>query len=375
MSLLSSRLVDRVLTDRKAQFWALTVFGWLGYGFFVALSAFLWVIPFEQQLAYTLMAMSSGLILSLLLRDMLHRVWLMSLIKRGVLVLLSVGIVTALWSWLKMEIFFLLFEEKAKDRSGAEYLGWFTYSFFIFLSWTGLYFGIKYYQMLQDEKDKTLRATAMAHEAQLKMLRYQLNPHFLFNTLNAVSTLILAKETRTANAMVTELSKFLRYSLDNDPMQTVTLGQEVCALKLYLGIEKLRFEDRLHIQFDITDQAKDALIPSLLLQPLIENSIKYAIATNEQGGTIQLRAQVFAQELLLELSDTGPGISLNEGELLTASGVGLLNTRERLRVLYGDNHRIQFENMYHENGSQDTPEKTVSVSGLKVSMRIPFDKE
>ena len=103
--------------------------------------------------------------------------------------------------------------------------------FYPMLCWSGLYFGIKYYQMLQDESAKVLRASAMAHEAQLKMLRYQLNPHFLFNTLNAISTLILESETRTANLMVNRLSNFLRYSLDSDPMQKVTLAQEVTAVK------------------------------------------------------------------------------------------------------------------------------------------------
>ena len=97
-------------------------------------------------------------------------------------------------------------------------------AWWVMLVWSGLYFGIKYYMLLQEERQRNLKVMSMAHEAQLKMLRYQLNPHFLFNTLNAISTLILDKDTELANTMVTRLSRFLRYSLDNDPMQKVTVG-------------------------------------------------------------------------------------------------------------------------------------------------------
>jgi LytS/YehU family sensor histidine kinase len=199
----------------------------------------------------------------------------------------------------------------------------------------------------------------MAHQTQLKMLRYQLNPHFLFNTLNAISTLIMEHRADTANRMVTELSRFLRYSLDNDPMQKVSLAQEVDAMKLYLDIEKVRFEERLEIFFELDEAARKARIPSLLLQPLVENSIKYAVARSESGGSIRLMARVFADELLIELSDDGPGVPNLEQVLASAQGVGLNNTRERLRVLYGDNHSCKFTNL--------------EPHGLRVSIRIPYE--
>jgi LytS/YehU family sensor histidine kinase len=193
------------------------------------------------------------------------------------------------------------------------------------------------------------------------MLRYQLNPHFLFNTLNAISTLILERENRTANTMVTRLSRFLRYSLDNDPMQKVDLEHEINTLELYLDIEKVRFEERLNVQVNVEDSARHALIPSLLLQPLVENSIKYAIAGREEGGTISIEARVFAKELLLEVSDDGPGIETEDGNLPTRKnrGVGIRNTRERLQQMYGGDHSCKF--------SSSVPH------GLKVNMRIPFE--
>jgi len=159
-------------------------------------------------------------------------------------------------------------------------------STYLLLSWSALYFGIYYYESVQREREATLRAKALAQEAQMKMLRYQLNPHFLFNTLNAISTLILDNQNKKANHAITRLSEFLRYTLDQDPMKKVTLRQEIEALDLYLGTERLRFGERLHLEYAIEEGALEALVPSLLLQPLLENSLKYAVAAREQGGDV-----------------------------------------------------------------------------------------
>ena len=200
----------------------------------------------------------------------------------------------------------------------------------------------------------------MAHEAQLKMLRYQLNPHFLFNTLNAISTLILVKENKDANLMVARLSDFLRYTLNTDPIKKVPLEQELHALMLYLEIERVRFDERLKVNVDISEQAKEALVPSLILQPIIENAIKYAIAHLTEGGVIDIKAQVFANELLLEVGDNGPGTEILDGQLVNAQGVGVANTKDRLKTLYENNYSFVL--------SHNTP------SGLKVNLRVPFEK-
>lgn len=352
------RVPHALLTNRRYQFWGLNLFGWCGYGFFVSLSAFLWQKEFVFQLFYAAFATLTGLLLSLVMQASFRRYWNLPPLTRGLTALLAVGFVTGLWSYIKMIAYFEGMEtEKEVDLS--VYLGWYTYSFFIFLSWAALYFGIKYYQMLQEEKRRTLKANSMAHQAQLKMLRYQLNPHFLFNTLNAISTLVLESETKMANNMLTELSKFLRFSLENDPMQKVSLAQEVGALKLYLNIEKVRFEDRLQLDFDIEESANTALVPSLLLQPLVENSIKYAVSKSENGGVIRVAAKVFAGDLLIEVEDDGPGIPAEPQKNQHISGVGLRNFRERLAEIYEGNHRCQFTNL--------------DPHGLKISIRIPHE--
>ena len=192
------------------------------------------------------------------------------------------------------------------------------------------------------------------------MLRYQLNPHFLFNTLNAISTLILDGANQTANQAVSRLSDFLRYTLDSDPMNRVTLGSELDALDLYLEIEKVRFGERLIIEKDIDEHATNALVPSLILQPLIENAIKYAISPSEQGGTLRISARVQHGTLALQLSDTGPGLG-NGDNGQKSSGVGLRNTRERLQQLYGDEQAFTL--------APNEP------SGLTVTINIPFEED
>lgn len=266
------------------------------------------------------------------------------------------------WGWIHTTPENMAYAEKMGDFAEIyekiSYANSFFGSMTTILTWSALYFAIKSYRVFQDVRESALRSAAMAHEAQLKMLRYQLNPHFLFNTLNAISTLVLEQNTELANRMVTKLSSFLRYSLDNDPMQKITLKQELQALQLYLDIEKVRFEERLSLEVDIDDAATSALIPSLLLQPLIENAIKYGIARAEGGGHLKISAKVFAGDLLMEVSDDGPGCELVNNEIPDAKGVGLRNTRERLATIYGSEHSIKL--------SQTEPH------GLTICIRIPF---
>ena len=213
--------------------------------------------------------------------------------------------------------------------------------------------------MLQKEKQNALKASTMAHQAHLKMLRYQLNPHFLFNTLNAISTLVLMKENKTAEKMVSRLSEFLRYSLDNDPIKKVPLGQEIKALRLYLEIEKVRFDDRLTVNIDIAESCESALVPSLLLQPIIENSIKHAISKMPKGGAIDIAAHGFGRDLLIDVSDNGPGADIKNGQLKRENGVGLANIKDRLQSLYNKNFAFAIEH--------NQPQ------GVRVRLRIPYE--
>ena len=213
----------------------------------------------------------------------------------------------------------------------------------------------------KEEQLKRSRAETLAQEAQLKMLRYQLNPHFLFNTLNAISALVVGRSTANANTMIMQLSNFLRYSLENDPIKRVTLEQEVRALKLYLDIEKTRFADRLELEFDLDSAAQDAKVPSLLLQPLVENAIKYAIAPAEKGGKISVYSKLDGEDLIIEVTDSGPGIESDKPLMATGPGIGLKNTVDRLSAFYGDNYVFEL--------------RGPDAGGTTIFIRLPLEKQ
>jgi len=208
-------------------------------------------------------------------------------------------------------------------------------------AWSALYYAINYFVRGEEQADQMMRLEAQATSAQLTMLRYQLNPHFLFNTLNSISTLVLLKQTDQANAMLSRLSSFLRFTLINEAAAKVPFTQEIETLKLYLDIEKMRFEERLRTFFTIEPAVKDALVPSLLLQPLVENAIKYAVTPKEEGADISVVAQLVGQRVRITVSDTGPGLQPGQQDYSLSTGVGMANTRERLLQAYGDDQRFE----------------------------------
>ncbi len=313
-----------------------------------------------------------GLILTVVMERILLITWHRSLIFKA---LISIGLVVAvssLWTVLRMYLFEIMTGEQ---HIWSEFGGWYFSGIFIFISWASLFFGVQYYDLLQREHRimlraeaearnqqlKRMHAQATARDAQMKMLRYQLNPHFLCNTLNAINALIECEESEKAQIMSVKLSQFLRHSLDNIPNTKITLENEINALNLYLDIEKIRFEDRLKLNIDIEPAAQKAQLPSLLLQPIIENSMKHAIAKCEDGGTISIGAHIINEQLVIDIADTGPGIKIGKSKLqsVIGRGVGLKNTDERLKVLYGT--AFSFDLSTSENG------------GLKTTIRVPFE--
>jgi len=350
---------DYFFRDRGRLFWVLNVGGWGGY----MVAALLGALAHEKPEAYFAVIAAtavSGLLATLLLRRLYRWLWTQSLTVLAMVMLAACYVIAFAWRWMQNYLYYDWVKDNWHPERLMDYVGGVMGSFYILLCWSGLYFGIKYYQQLQEQTEQTLKATANAHQAQLKMLRYQLNPHFLFNTLNAISTLILDGANETANKAVSRLSDFLRYTLDNDPMSRVTLGSELDAIDLYLEIEKVRFGDRLVIEKAIESPAERALVPSLILQPLIENAIKYAISPSETGGTLRIAARVQRGVLVMQLADTGPGLG-NGKSNHKSSGVGLQNTRERLLQLYGDDQAFAL--------APNEP------SGLVITINLPYEED
>ena len=315
-----------ILENRNRLFWFAHTVGWLGFAFVHYLGSLQHDDLRDIFVILIFLNAYAGWLFTVPLRYIYQKAWNLPPIKIALVVIFSSYFTGVLWQVIKNINHWEIYKHGYKPDFWYMYTQSSLNSFYIILSWSGLYFGSKYYQMLQVEKQNVLKANAVAHQAQLKMLRYQLNPHFLFNTLNAISTLILVKENKTANSMVTKLSEFLRYSLDKDPMKKVSLHSEIQALQLYLAIEQVRFEDRLTLEFRIDDDCEQALVPSMILQPLAENAIKHAVAVQEQGGSIVISVSRFANDLLIEIADNGPGAEIENGNLHRESGVGLVNT-------------------------------------------------
>jgi two-component system LytT family sensor kinase len=205
------------------------------------------------------------------------------------------------------------------------------------IGWSALYFGIKYWQQWQAERDRFLQAEALAHHAQLDMLRYQLNPHFLFNALNSIRASI-DEDSRRAKRMITEFSEFLRYSLLTDNTGTVALKEEIEAIRNYLAIEKIRFEEKLEIVFDVEPAAEECRLPGFLIHPLVENAIKHGMRNDLSPLIIRITARPRNDGLHVEVANSG---HLNDGVPDDhGTGIGLRNVRERLARLYPERSRF-----------------------------------
>jgi two-component system, LytTR family, sensor kinase len=366
------RIMNWLFADKGRMFWLLQITGWVGFFFLHVLSVSTFVAGRSaDSLLYSVASSLIGFLTTTILARPIYRFAR----RQGPALLLLIAIASTIimavaMSAMKAQTFGILFGNAWMDTRGAAF-GTTNYllliipdlpvNLFLLGSWGGFYFGINYYLNLRNEMERAILSARLADQAQLKMLRYQLNPHFLFNTLNAISTLVLEQDGKHANAMLTQLSAFLRYSLDSDPLQKTSLAEEVRALKLYLEIEKTRFGDRLKVNFEIDEDLLDARVPSLILQPAIENAIKYAIAQMESGGAITIAGKREGAMMKLKVCDNGPNAPEDPSEILrnATTGVGLVNMRDRLFYLYQDRSEFKLSR--------------IDPQGLCVSLRIPFE--
>lgn len=332
-------LIDKPFFDDKNRaFWNLQSGGWAGYLVLRAISGFSNGFPLEflvPLLIHVVTGYSLTLILAVIYRLVINET---RIVTWGV----SVGAVvlaTLLYATIDAWVFSTI-NRPMTPFSSSVIIGVLFLDFTILAAWSALYYAINFYLIVEEQADQLVKLDSQASAAQLAMLRYQLNPHFLFNTLNSISTLVLLKQTERANAMLSRLSSFLRYTLANEPTAQVTIAQEVETLKLYLEIEKMRFEDRLRTHFNIDERVAKARLPSLLLQPLVENAIKYAVTPQEEGADISIDARLAGDRVQITVSDTGPGLNGAALRPSYSTGVGLANIRDRLAQAYGPEHRF-----------------------------------
>lgn len=342
--------------DKSRAFWRLQAAGWTGYLLLRSVSAISNSQP-PSALISVIIESIIGYCITLLLSTLYGYYRRLPRISSVLLTIVTLAGATLLGAVLNAFSFSFM----KLDNPGVTFalvIGQLFLSFTVLAGWSALYFGINFYLIVEQQSDQLLALESQASTAQLAMLRYQLNPHFLFNTLNSISTLVLLKETERANAMLSRLADFLRFTLIYEPTAHVTVAQEVQTLKLYLEIEKMRFERRLRTEFEIDPRAERARLPSLLLQPLVENAIKYAVTPSEEGAEIAVSARLVGERVQISVSDTGPGLIENKLGPSLSTGVGLANIRDRLAQAYGPDHRFD---------TRSTP-----GGGFAVEIEIPY---
>lgn len=366
------RLFSRTVFDSDRLFWLLNGGGWISLSVvtYVSLS-----LPYDQlqfaYIAHNILQSVLGFLLSIPLRQAFKATWYWAATTRVIIAVALTLVVATIWAAMRLQLLIVIAGE---TELWDDFGGFLFPSLFVFLAWVALYHLVKYAQLLQSEREsmlmleagrrqeafKLVSAESAAREAQLKLLRYQLNPHFLFNTLNSIASLVSARRSDDAQSMIGELSTFLRFSLESDRNITVALRDEIEALDLYLRIEQVRFSDRLVVNQEIDPRALPEQVPSLLLQPLVENAIKHAIGRAEDGGKILITAQLREQALVLTVEDSGSGDDgeqPNVDQLFESPGFGLRSTAERLENLYGD--------AFSFNAGQSR------LGGLKLALHLP----
>lgn len=320
-----------------------------------------WRIAFWQLMVWYTWGCLTPIILGLGRRFPGERAsWLRGLLVHLPLSLVVAAVHVAASASLKMLIEpFDVWSSKAPFLSqySDELRGFFLFDFLVFWAILGVGFAFDYRERYRERESLASELKAQLAQAQLESLKVQLHPHFLFNTLHTIAGLVRGNERQPAVNMIAGLSDLLRRALESADEQEVALREELRFIELYLDIQKVRFSDRLTVRTEIAPDALDALVPNLLLQPLVENAIRHGISLNESAGLIQISACRVGDKLHISVCDDGPGLQ-SGWRMEESDGIGLANTSERLKHLYGTEHSFEVR-----NGAQ---------GGVTATVAIPF---
>jgi signal transduction histidine kinase len=344
-------------------FWLLQVGGWGAFAVAMALSR-IGLFPLGYMAVTKSLLAVLGLVTSLGLRALYRRVLGgEATVARTVVVCVvasygAASLWTAAYNLLDAPIATAMLQRRVHVGSAFQLLVGSVYHAFALLAWSVLYVGIKHHERMHAERERALRAEADLHQARLRALRFQINPHFLFNTLNAVSTLVVEGRGDDATAMIARLADFLRLTLAGEQVPEIPLAEELDFVERYLEIEQVRFGARLAVRIDAGEGLGGCRVPALILQPLVENAVKHAVAPREAGGRIDVRARRSGDALLLAVEDDGPGPADAATRPGPAAGIGLANTRERLVQRYGETAALTLD--AREGG------------GTRATIRIPL---
>ena len=238
-------------------------------------------------------------------------------------------------------------------------LSHYAFNLIIFSIVIGLYYLIEYYRIYHERELRTAELKALLSQSRLQVLKMQIQPHFLFNTLNGIAALMY-EDVDKAHTMLSRLSDLLRIALESTERQEITLQKEITFLKSYLDIQELRFQGRLQINVDTPKETLNALVPNMILQPFVENIFTHGFEPLRNKCKIEISSRIKDNSLILQISDNGPGFPETEN-IDESSGIGISNTRKRLHQLFGEDFTIEFTNN--------------SNAGMKVTMAIPYRDE
>jgi sensor histidine kinase YesM len=325
------RTLDRA-SAFKLRFWPLQAGGWTLYAIAIATSNL--ALRHEKELVafratFLLSAFLASFAMYALCKSLLrHQASLLTSLITCLLACSVLGLgcsAISLWSEVR-------FGGSTYPFHWASAFSGMTGGAFVLIAWSAIYFGVKQYQALEEEKRLLRVAETSARNAQLLALRYQLQPHFLFNTLNAISSLVVGEKPQLATQMISRLAELLRSTLDAPEIHFVTLAEELVVVKEYLAIEEVRFGSRLRVQMHVPAEILAVQVPRFILQPLVENAIRHGISHMPAGGRIVFTATKYADTLALRMEND---FVVRQVRANGETGVGLANTRERLNQIYG----------------------------------------
>jgi sensor histidine kinase YesM len=318
----------------RALFWKLQLCGWVGIALLSDLAEMSHHIP-AYRFWVNVFAPLIEVSLTLLLRPYCRRLCLRnhSWLGYGWRVLLAILPASALFT-----LVVKLADSLFGPANWREFFFLQAQEIVLLFLWCILYYTIKQWQHVAQTQERLLRAELAAREARQSMLRLQLNPHFLFNSMNAVSMLIL-EDQAAARRMIGQIANLLRTTLEDAPAVEVSLAREIQMTREYLEIEQIRLEHRLKVELDICPETLDTLTPSMILQPLVENAIRHGVAPCIAGGVVRIASEIAHGRLRLTIANTGASFDPSPAR----SGIGLANTAERLAVLYGGDHSFLME--------------------------------
>lgn len=355
---------SKAFSKQSHQFWTLQVAGWSGYALVVFLAIIrpqLDTVGFNLsgQITNLIAETMSGFFLSYLQWLFIGKIVHLPLKKTLFFSFTFAALLGLIYNIIKLSFFKVIVYNQQWNEGWdmLEFGGWLMFSLTTMFAWTSIFFIMLYNTKLQKEHERLLKAQTLAKDAQLQMLRYQLNPHFMFNTMNAISTLILKNENDKANEMLDKLCEFFRYTLDFKTKSKTSLKKELELLELYLSIEKVRFGERLNVQLDISESATYCQVPNMLLQPLVENAIKYAIEPRKSGGKITIKAMCTHNRLLIKVLDDGYGQNEKNKK---GFGIGISNTKARLDAMFNGDYEINMSSRLEE--------------GVTVEISVPIEK-